>query len=77
MTEQEAIAEARHWVAVRKEVRRHLIQLARDANPIAAQVATDSTERFFRPDWPSNEVRKLWDFPSDLSEERLLELIDK
>jgi hypothetical protein len=61
MTEEEAISIARSWVGWRREVRRHLIKAARERHPRV---------------W-STEERKLWNYPSDLSEARLLALIDK
>lgn len=70
MNEVTALELARNWVGRRKDVRAHLIRLAREANPRSANYA-DAEPRTY-----SNAVRKLWHFPSDLSEERLLWLID-
>jgi|SRR5579859_650380 len=60
VTEADALQLARGWVAVRKEVRALLITAARRDN-------TDAP-------W-SAELRKLYNYPSDLSEDRLLKLI--
>ncbi len=76
MTREEAITVARSWMHVRKEVRRQLIAAARDANPVDAPLAGVPTFDDQTQGWPSNDIRKLWQFPSDLSEERLLALID-
>jgi hypothetical protein len=62
----EAIQLARQWVACRAEVRKQLIAMAREASPLPL-AAGQGNER---------EIWKLWQFPSDLSEERLLRLID-
>ena len=64
MDRAKAISTARSWLRVRDEVRKHLIEAAREAHPHA-----DGQE------WESTEVRKLYQFPSDLSEERLMKLI--
>jgi hypothetical protein len=61
-----AIREAREWVAIRSGIRKHLIAEARLQHP----------EPQTHEAWESNEVRKLYQFPSDLSEARLLGLID-
>lgn len=73
MTDREAVILARSWVRNRREVRKHLVALARELNP--------------KPNWTENldengretdlgrTLRKLWEYPSDLSEERLLNLI--
>ncbi len=60
MTVEQAIAEARAYTAKRKTIRKLLIAAARAANPRV----TD------------NETRKLHCFTSDLSDKRLLALID-
>lgn len=65
----EAVQMARDWVAVRKTVRTHLIALARAAHP---HPVVDSP----RGTWESSDVRKLYQFPSDLSDERLLKLVE-
>jgi hypothetical protein len=65
MTDKQAIAAARTWVSVRKEVRRHLIAAARERHPRGGEGL-----------W-STEERKLWNYPSDLSEARLLALIEE
>lgn len=67
-TADESIKLARDWVAVRKQVRMTLVTQARAAHPVDANT-------YYQP-WPSNEVRKLYNHPADLSEERLLKLID-
>jgi hypothetical protein len=70
MDEVTAIAIARSWTAWRKEVRAILIARARNDNPVNAPTSRMGS------DWPNNDVRKLWQFPPDLSEGRLLKLID-
>lgn len=72
MDEREALDRARDWVAHRREVRTHLIALARKANPVNAETVPPRDGQGF---WNSF-VRKLYQFPSDLNEERLLDLID-
>jgi hypothetical protein len=67
MDRDEAIKAARDWVKHRKEVRMQLIEAARRQHPHLVTPEMDS--RY-------NEIRKLHQFPSDLSEQRLLELID-
>lgn len=70
MDEQEAIQLARNWIVVRKRVRAQLIAAARAVHPASQfgfAIAGQGDE---------NTVRKLYQFPSDLSEERLLRLID-
>lgn len=64
MTDAEAIQIARAWVATRKEVRRHLIDLAREVTP------------WTNESWDDNTVRKLYHYTAELSEERILKLID-
>jgi hypothetical protein len=64
MDRREAISVATSWARIRDEVRKELVQAAREANPV--------------PDgkpYPNNEVRKLYQYPGDLSEQRLLKLI--
>lgn len=69
MNEATAIQTAQDWVEVRREVRKHLIARARNDNPVVAPVVGKPVTEI------PNEIRKLWHFPSDLSEERLLNLI--
>lgn len=63
MTKEDAIRAAEEWVRVRLEVRSHLIAAARANHP---------------PQEPGPDqdvtIRKLYDYPSDLSEKRLLAL---
>jgi hypothetical protein len=70
MTREQAIKAAFAWLEIRKEVREELIKAAREAHPLEADIA----EAPVKP-WENNTVRKLYQFPSDLSEERLLGLI--
>jgi hypothetical protein len=67
MTTEEALKLARDWVAVRKEVRRTLIDRALERNPIDAGRSVQDY---------SSDVRKLHHYAFDLSEERLIRLID-
>jgi len=62
----QAIRATREWLAIRLEVRKFLIDAARDAHPIKRR----------DEDWESNSVRKLYQYPNDLSEQRLLSLIE-
>jgi hypothetical protein len=71
MTNEDALEIARYWVLHRVAVRKQLIALAREANPIDAKVGLPVDGQGIERD-----IRKLWQFPSDLSEERLLNLID-
>ena len=64
----EAIQLARQWVACRAEVRKHLIALAREANPRPERFADHGRGL-------ENAIRKLYQYPNDLSEEQLLNLI--
>lgn len=68
MTTDQAIQLAQDWIEVRKEVRKLLIERARELYPDDETFGpTESrTDRF---------VFKLWGFPSDLSEERILTMI--
>lgn len=73
MTDKEAIELALNWVSKRKEVRNQLIALAREKNPEKNWSETldgDGLETR-----SGRELRKLYHFPHDLSEERLLNLI--
>jgi hypothetical protein len=66
----EAIALAQDWVAIRKEVRARLIAMARANHP-------ENTYRDFVNSWgqwTNNTVRKLYRYPTDLTDERLLQL---
>jgi hypothetical protein len=67
MTTNEAIALARKWARARLAIRKHLIAEARRLNPA----------RVSYPLWDNDEHRKLFNYPSDLSEARLLALIDR
>jgi hypothetical protein len=71
MEREEAIRIAKEWTRQRLAVRRELIAAAREVNPIAAATYESAPRRL------DNDVRKLWDYPSDLSEARLLALIEK
>lgn len=66
-----AVDLARQWVKVRKQVRALLIDAARQANPMSLAAAGNP-----RPRTQENTLRKLWEYPADLSEQRLLDLID-
>jgi hypothetical protein len=68
MTREQAIKAAKDWLEIRKEVRLTLIEAAREAHPQGVSTAS-------LPRWESNEIRKLYQFPTDLSEQRLLGLI--
>lgn len=70
MTDSEMFEIVHQWVRERKQIRKRLIALAREANPHSAQVVGNT-----EAGWTSTDHRKLWQFPSDLSEERLLNLI--
>lgn len=65
MDRAEAIKAAFAWLEIREEVRKELIEAAREAHP--------HSEYSFG--WENSTVRKLYQFPSDLSEQRLLGLI--
>jgi len=65
MTDEEAIATARAWVGQRKEVRRRLICVARRLHPIPED------DPYFHIG-ENNTLRKLYQYPSDLGDERLL-----
>jgi hypothetical protein len=67
ITNAQAVKLVSDYAVVRKQVRERLIAMARDNNPAATGSAT-------HPGWSSTEVRKLYQFPSDLSDERLLKL---
>lgn len=66
LTRQQAIEMTRRWLDTRTDVRQHLIAEARFLHP-----ATPVGE-----DWPSNAVRKLHQYPFDLTERQLIALID-
>jgi hypothetical protein len=67
LTDAEALELATAWVAVRRQVRRVLIKLARLSNPLPHDGCSCE---------PEPEIRKLYYYPSDLSEDRLLALIN-
>lgn len=69
MTYEQAKQAARQWVNQRKSVRTALIAKARELYP--------PDERFGMPESRiERTVFKLWNYPSDLSEKRLLKLIE-
>lgn len=65
-TQEQAIKITKAWLAIRLEVRRYLIDAAKARHP-AAEVGEE---------WESNAVRKLYQYPNDLSEQRLIYLIE-
>ena len=69
MTYQQARTTIDAWVAVRAKARAALIARARSLHPENRHLAFTGTDY-------QHEVRKLWRYPSDLSEARLLRLID-
>lgn len=72
LNDADALELARDWVAKRTKVRKRLIAMAREANPINAP----RPQELYASAFPDNNVRKLWQYPHDLSEERLLALIE-
>jgi hypothetical protein len=66
MNRVDAIGVTRSWLRIRQEVRRNLIEAAREAHPHRDGEI-----------WESSEIRKLYQYPSDLSEERLMRLAGK
>ena len=67
MTYQEARTTTAAWLAVRATARAALLAKARALHP--------ARRMGYETDY-QNEIRKLWKWPSDLSEARLLRLID-
>ena len=62
----DAVALARAYAARRKVIRQQLIALARAAHP------RDNGQA----NWTDSTHRKLYQYPSDLTDQRLLDLID-
>lgn len=75
----EALALATQWVSARKDVRSRLIKLARANHPAATYMVDpldqDAWDNSWHG-WTDNAVRKLYQYPADLSDERLLGLAD-
>lgn len=71
MTTKQAIATAKAYLAKRKEVRKALLTAARAKHP-----HYDCSGRLRPATQLDYELRKLYHYPSDLTDQRLLDLIE-
>lgn len=70
MTDTQAIALATKYTEQRKEIRKHLIA---QAYRLTDHIELNGSQMRLRA---NNAIRKLRGFPADLSDERLLKIID-
>jgi hypothetical protein len=73
MTTKQALTKAREYIAERKAIRTLLIAEARRT----VDKALPKLKSFERGNKEHNTLRKLYHWPADLSDERILAIIDK